>query len=181
MAQPTRPGLALTADSLTALRLVIALALAPLVILGLWSVVAIMISVAWVTDFADGRFARMAEGGTRLGRWDMSIDTAVGASLLVGLMLHGVVPDLVGLGLLGVLGLLHAAGNIAASMLLQLAGFLPTLLILWEDRPDWWWAPFASLAVIAIFDWRRLVFSNIPAFARGVTGRFEGVRARPRS
>ncbi|MDX1469120.1 MAG: CDP-alcohol phosphatidyltransferase family protein [Acidimicrobiia bacterium] len=173
--------LAKIADGLTLLRLAIAIVLAPLVTVGLWSTVAILMALAWATDFADGRIARMAGGGTRLGRWDMSIDTAVGASLLLGLIFQGVVPDWVGFALLVIFGFLHLKGNIAASMLLQLAGFAPTLLILWEDRPDGWWSPFVAIVLIAVFDWRRLFFTNIPAFVRGLGGRFEGLWARPPS
>lgn len=176
-----RTPLARAADGLTLLRLGTAPVLALLVWTGQWVAVAVLLAVGWLTDFADGRLARRAGGGTRLGRWDMTADTAVGSGLLVGLILQGAVPDVIGLPALVVLGFLHVRGNIAASMLLQLAGFVPTLLILWEDRPSLWWAPFAVIALIGVVDWRRLVIIHIPAFLRGLIGRFEGPWRRSRT
>ncbi len=174
-----RPAFARTADGLTLLRFLIALALAPLIWSGQWVAVALLLGAAWLSDFMDGKLARRAGGGTKLGRWDMSVDTALGAALVIGLVLHGTIPDLVGLPLLVVLGALYLSGNIAAAMLIQLSGFVPTLLILWEDRPWGWWAPFAAAALIAILDWKRLALVNIPAFLRGLAGHFEDPWARP--
>lgn len=173
--EPTRPSLlARAADGLTLLRVFIAIALALLVWLGEWPAVAMALAAAWLSDLLDGRLARAAGGGTRLGNWDMTVDTLVGAGLIVGLIAHGTLPDVVGFPALVVFGVLHAMGNVAASMLLQLTGYLPTLLLLWQDRPTVWWLPFAVMVLAAAIDWRRLFLINIPAFIRGITGRFEG-------
>ncbi len=168
-----QPTLARLADALTTLRLVLAFAVVPLTSTGRWTALSVALSGAWLSDFLDGRLARRAGGGTRLGRWDMPIDTAVGAGLVIGLVLRGTLPEVVGVGALALFGTLYLFGNVAASMLLQLTGFLPTLVILWEESPTAWWLPFGVIVLVGIFDWRRLLHVNIPAFLRGITGRFE--------
>lgn len=161
------------ADTLTAIRLVSAPALVPLAWTGSWPAVGVLLAAAWVGDIADGRLARRSGVETRLGAWDMAADTAVGAGLVVGLAGHGTIPWVVGLPALVVFGGLFIAGNLAASMLLQLVGYLPFLYILWSERPDVWWLPFAAIVFAGLVNWRRLFFVAIPAFLRGVTGRFD--------
>ena len=164
------------ADALTAARMVIAALLVPVVWTGSFSTAALLLALGWLSDFADGRLARSTETPTRLGDWDLVSDTLVGAALVVGLVGFGVMPPVLGIGLTLALGALFIAGNVAASMLLQLLGYLPFLFLLWTVRPPLWWVPFATAAILAVLDWRRLVLINIPAFLRGVTGRFEGRR-----
>jgi phosphatidylglycerophosphate synthase len=154
--------------------MVIAALLVPVVWTGSFSTAALLLALGWLSDFADGKLARGAETPTHLGDWDLATDTLVGAALVVGLVGLGVMPPLVGLGLALALGTLFIAGNVAASMLLQLLGYLPFLFLLWTHRPPLWWVPFVTAALLAVVDWRRLVLINIPAFLRGVTGRFEG-------
>jgi phosphatidylglycerophosphate synthase len=168
-----RSGLALAADTLTGFRFVAAPALVLLVQAEAFSGVALLLSTAWLSDFVDGKLARRASTPTRFGRWDMWADTAVGAGLAVGLILEGTLPLWAGVAALVLFGGLFLAGNLAAAMLVQLTGYLPLLWVLWSDRPDFWWAPFATFAVIGAVDWRRLAFINVPAFVRGLSGRFE--------
>lgn len=99
---------------------------------------AILLSISWITDFLDGRLARRASTPTRLGRWDVWADTAVGAGLVVGLVLEGTLPLSMGLSALVLFGGLFLAGNLAVAMLVQLTGFLPILWILWSERPAAW-------------------------------------------
>lgn len=169
----TAKQLAALADTVTALRLATAAALLPLAWRGWWTAVGVLLAGAWVGDVLDGRLARRSGGATRLGRWDLPADTAVGAALLVGLVAHGTIPWIPGVAALLVFGGLFLAGNVAAAMLLQLAGFLPFLQIAWTRRPPLWWVPFATVALVAVVNWRRLFFVAIPAFLRGVSGRFE--------
>ena len=103
----------------------------------------------------------------------MTADTAVGAALVIGLVGGGQLPLWIGLSSILVFGGLFVAGNLAAAMLLQLTGFLPTIYILWVERPATWWLPVATALAIGILDWRRLLVVNIPNFIRGVAGRFE--------
>ena len=161
------------ADTLTALRFLTAPVLAPLVWSESWSLAALLLAAAWIGDVADGRLARRGGTPTRLGEWDMAADTAVGAGLVVGLVGQGTLPLVMGLPALVVFGALFVAGNLAAAMLLQLVGYLPFLYLLWSERPALWWLPFATIVFAGLINWRRLFFVAIPAFLRGLTGRFE--------
>ncbi|MFQ5522067.1 MAG: CDP-alcohol phosphatidyltransferase family protein [Acidimicrobiia bacterium] len=164
------------ADALTLGRVVIAALLVPVVWSGSLTAAALLLSVAWTSDFADGRLARSSDAETRLGDWDLAADTLVGLALVLGLVGLGVIAPLAGIGLAVILGVLFLVGNTAAGMLLQVLGYGPFLYLLWTDRPPAWWAPFLTALFIAIVDWERLVYINIPAFFRGLAGRFEGRR-----
>lgn len=168
-----RSGLALAADTLTGFRFVAAVALLLLAASGAFTGVALLLSIAWITDFLDGRLARRAGTPTRFGRWDMWADTSLGVGLVIGLVIEGTLPPWIGLGSLLLFGGLFLAGNLAAAMLTQLTGYLPVLWVLWTDRPTMWWIPFATFLSIGLADWRRLIFINIPAFLRGIAGRFD--------
>lgn len=161
------------ADGLTGLRLVIGLGLIPVLWDSQLTAAAVLLSVAWLTDFLDGRIARRSGVEGRLGRWDMEIDTAVGVGLLIGMVGPQIIPVWAAATAIVVLGGLFVAGNLAAAMLLQLAGYLPFIGKLWADRPQAWWLPLATVAAIGIVDRRRLVRVNIPNFVHGVMGRFE--------
>lgn len=173
MQRSGRPGLASVADALTLSRLIAAVLAIPLVWNERWTAVAVLLALAWVSDLLDGRLARASGSPTRLGAWDMRADTAVGAGLVIGLIGQGSMPAWAGLLALTLLGGMFLAGNLAAAMLLQLTGFIPVLVTLWGDRPMVWWLPFAIAVAIGVADWRRLFTINIPAFVRGVAGRFE--------
>jgi hypothetical protein len=161
------------ADRLTVSRLVIAVELIPVAWSASLTLTALLVSTAWVTDLLDGRLARAVAEEGRMGRWDLTADTAVGAGLVIGLAGSGEIPAWFAATSLVVLGALFIAGNIAASMLLQLAGYLPLLGVLWSRRPAGWWVPMVTATLIGVVAWRRLFGVNIPSFIRGVTGRFE--------
>jgi len=165
--------IAAIADGLTALRLIAAMVLLVFAWSGIWQGVAVTLTVAWLSDFLDGRMARQANGLTKLGPFDLPADTAVGAGLLIGLIGAGEIPAWLGIGALVLFGAVYAAGNLAASMLLQLSGFLPTLWVLWRYRPPAWWLPVVTALGIAILDWEQLMKVNIPGFIRGITGHFD--------
>jgi len=160
------------ADGLTGVRLVIGLGLIPVLWDSHLSAAAVLLSMAWITDLLDGRFARRAGVEGRLGRWDMEIDTAVGAGLLIGMVGPQIVPLWAAAAAIVVLGGLFVAGNLAAAMLLQLAAYLPFIGKLWADRPPAWWLPLATVAAIGTIDRHRLVRVNIPNFLQGLRGRF---------
>jgi phosphatidylglycerophosphate synthase len=158
-----------TADGLTVSRLVIAIVLVPVT----WSlslgVSALLLSVAWVTDVLDGRLARAAGEEGRMGHWDLTADTAVGAGLLVGLAGSGEIPAWFAAAVLAILGTLFLFRSFAASMVLQVAGYASMISLLWSRRPSFWWVPLATAILIGIIDWRRLVQVNIPGFLRPFT------------
>lgn len=173
MEQVERSGFAVAADTLTGFRFPAAVALVVMAAGGRFTGVALLMTITWISDFLDGRLARRADTPTRLGRWDIWADTTVGAGLVVGLTIGGHIPLWVGLGSLVLFGGLFLAGNLAASMLLQLTGYLPVHWVLWTERPPGWWVPFVVFIVIGLLDWKRLFFVNVPRFIRGIAGRFE--------
>lgn len=170
-------ALATAADALTAARSIAALVAFPLISSRNWTMVALLFSLVWLSDLLDGRLARLSSGQTRLGDFDLLVDTVFGAGVVISLTAAGVIPFALGAGAMIVFGGLFLAGNTAAAMLLQLTGFIPVMAILWQERPQTWWAPFLVAALAAVVDWRRLIQVNIPAFLRGITGRFEHRRA----
>ena len=99
--------------------------------------------------------------------------TALAAAFDVGalatFLVLGRVRRRLGLPRAGMLGLLL----LAASMLLQLTGYLPFLSVLWSQRPTAWWLPFAVAVSVGVVNWRRLLLVSIPTFLRGLSGRFE--------
>lgn len=161
-----------SADLLTAARLGMAVALPVVLGTGRMTVAAVVVSSAWVTDVLDGRLARTSAGESRLGRWDLTADTAVGAGVVVGLASAGRLPVWYAVSVLLVLGVwfLHT-GNFASSLLLQLAGYVPLLSVLWSERADLWWLPLVTAFSIGMVDWRHLIEVNIPGFLRGLTPR----------
>lgn len=165
------PGL-VVADVLTTARLGLALALPVVLGTGRLTVAAVLVSTAWISDILDGRLARSSAGEGRLGRWDLTADTAVGAGVLVGLTVAGELPVWYAVAALLVLGAWFLrTENFAGSMLLQLAGYVPLLWILWSEQTDWWWLPFVTAFLIGIVDWRRLIEVNIRGFLSSVTPR----------
>lgn len=151
------------ADGMTILRLLLSVAVVPLTWAADLTATGIVVSVAWLTDLADGRLARRSGSAGRLAGWDLRADTLVGLGVVVGLTASGLVPIWLPIAVApGLWPFLR--GNVTAAMLVQLAGFVPLLVLLWTDRPPAWWLPFATAALIGILDWRRLIFVNIPGF-----------------
>lgn len=158
-----------SADLLTAARLGIALAVPVVLVTGRLTVAAVVVSSAWISDILDGRLARSAAGEGRLGWWDLIADTAVGAGVVVGLAGAGKLPVWYAVGSLLLFGVWFLrTGNFASSMLLQLAGYVPLLLVLWSEQVR---LPIVTAFLISMVDWRRLIEVNIPGFLRGVTPR----------
>lgn len=133
---------------------------------------------AYAPTRSHGRLARRSGRQNRLGHLDLAADTIYGAGVLIGSVAVDVIPVWFGVAALLVFGGLVTTGSIAAGMALQLSGFGPLLIELWELRPAIWWTPFLVALAALVLDWRRLIEVNIPAFLRGVTGRFEN-RRRP--
>jgi len=166
------------ADGLTLARLLLAFALIPTAATARYTATSVLVTAAWVSDMLDGRIARAAGVQDRMGRWDLTVDTTVAVALLAGMTAAGEVPVLFSVAVVVVFGGWFLTGNHAASLLLQLAGYLPLLAILWTRRPDAWWLPFSAALVIGVVDWRRLFGINIPAFIAGLTGHDIRLRRR---
>jgi hypothetical protein len=157
-----------TADVLTAGRAFLALGLAVILAQGRLGWAAVVLSVAWITDVADGRLARAAAEPTRLGDWDFRADVAVGAGVLAGLIIHGDVPRPLTAGLL----VLLVSGfvllrNAALGMSLQAIAYAAFGWRLWTDSVGSRWIPLVVAGTIGIIEWRRLFREQIPVFLSG--------------
>jgi phosphatidylglycerophosphate synthase len=171
--------LALAADSLTALRAGLALALIPVLGVGRLDLGAALVGIAWISDFLDGRAARASGRATHLGSWDLAADTAVGAGILFGFTAEGWLDPLLGLGLVMVLGAAFVITRIEAmSMLLQATGYT---LVLWRSWSDGLTgaliALLAVIAVIGVVNRRVLWERSIPTFLGGIAAALRGRRA----
>ncbi len=155
------------ADALTISRALLAIPLFFAAGTGWLEPVAVMLVVAWWTDFFDGRLARSAPAQTRIGSWDPIVDAAVGTAVLGGLAISGAgLPVTVAGG--AVLALYLFGRNPAWCMLLQaiaygvlferLAGETPVLLAL----------PLVTAITILVLNRRRLFGELIPTFFSGI-------------
>jgi hypothetical protein len=170
--------MAWAADILTASRVALALLLILAVANGSLTVGAVMLVLAWLTDLFDGRLARAASKGTRLGEWDLRVDTTVGVAILVGLMLAGRASPLLVLVVIGALGgVAVLTGNPAPAMLLQGFSYAWFLGVLMADRPRLWWLPFAIIPVLLVADWRRFFRVVLRAFFKGAAALGRGETA----
>lgn len=168
------------ADVLTGGRLVIAGVIAIAAYRADWNLVALLLSLAWWSDFSDGRLARRAGGGTRLGAWDLRVDTAVGAMLLVGMTLGAhisIVWGVVGAGL-GFGYILTANGSLA--MLLQAIAYGHALRLSAVEGFPGFVAATVTIGVILVSSWPRFVQEVVPTFLRGLVGD-RRVESEPRS
>jgi phosphatidylglycerophosphate synthase len=157
------------ADLLTSVR---AAGLAPLLVAALAAgnlgVSAVLLSLSWVSDAFDGRFARRSPAGGRLGRYDLHADTLVGVAAVAGLSVAGFVSPLMAGGLIVVLGAAFVVWNMpAAGMLLQAIGYGRLLWELWQASASGWWLPPLTVVLILAFDWRRFTGDVLPRFFGG--------------
>jgi phosphatidylglycerophosphate synthase len=158
----------LAADVLTASRAFLALGLAVILAQGRLGWAAVGLSLAWITDLADGRLARAAAEPTRLGDWDFPTDVAVGASVLVGMIIHGSVPRPLATALLVLLlGGFLVLRNAALGMSVQAIAYAALGWRLWVDSVGTGWIPLVVAGTIAVIEWRRLFGEQIPAFLHG--------------
>jgi hypothetical protein len=158
----------LAADVLTASRAFLALGLAVILAQGRLGWAAVGLSLAWITDVADGRLARAAAEPTRLGDWDFRADVAVGSGVLAGLIIHGYVPRPLAVGLLVLLvGGFVVLRNAALGMSVQAIAYAAFAWRLWVDSVGTRWVPLLVAGTIGIIEWRRLFGEQIPAFLNG--------------
>jgi phosphatidylglycerophosphate synthase len=165
-----------TADGLTFARLVIAVLLVPVLGAQHSAAAAVMVGAAWLTDFFDGRAARAAMGQTRLGAFDLWVDTLVGAGLLLGFVAWGWVPALVGVSLVVVLFTAFAfTRNEALSFLLQAIGYGLLLWRTWQDGAYGALAWLLGLIVfLAVVNRRQFLGNAVPTFLKGMAAVFWG-------
>ncbi|HEX6257411.1 MAG TPA: CDP-alcohol phosphatidyltransferase family protein [Euzebyales bacterium] len=163
------PALARVADTLTATRAVIAIALVPAIASGHIDVAAVMLAGAWCTDMLDGRIARRAGTEGSLGAWDLHVDSAVGVAVLLGLAFAGHAPTLA-IAIAVVLGgALALSGNAAAGLGLQTIAYAWFLVIAWQQGSTLarWLLPTVITALLVI-DIDRFITVEVPRFISGI-------------
>ncbi|HJR18654.1 MAG TPA: CDP-alcohol phosphatidyltransferase family protein [Actinomycetota bacterium] len=171
-------ALARTADGLTFSRLVIAIVLVPVLGAHHAAAAAVLVGAGWLTDFFDGRAARAADGRTRLGAFDLWVDTLVGAGLLLGFVAWGWVPALVGVSLVVVLFAAFAfTRNDALSFLLQAIGYALLLWRTWQDGAHGALVWLLGLIVfLAVVNRKQFLGNAVPTFLNGIA---EAIRGKP--
>ena len=168
--------IARTADVLTTTRIVLAVASGILAAERAFEAATIALSVAWITDFLDGRVARRTSEPTRLADYDMAVDTFVGAMLVAGVGVAGVLPAWIAITALAVFGVGYLVlRQPALGMTLQGVGYGALLWHLWSQRNATLWVAVLTIATIAAFEGRKLVRVVLPEFFRGAA---DAVRLR---
>jgi hypothetical protein len=156
------------ADVLTAGRAFLAVGLAVILAQGRLGWAAVALSLAWISDVADGRLARAAAEPTRLGDWDFRADVAVGAGVLAGLIIHGdVLRPVAAAVLILLVGGFVVLRNAALGMSIQAIAYAAFGWRLWVDSVGTRWIPLVVAGTIGVLEWRRLFGEQIPAFLHG--------------
>ena len=166
---------AFLADALTSARIVMAPVLAALLAQRRIDAAAIVLGVAWATDFLDGRAARGASRPTKLNGWDLRVDAWLAVGQGVGLGFGGYVSW----WLIGPITALVAWGSVTlrnpSPVMVGIGALSGALVwvILFESAV--WWLPVAYGVILWIVDWNRFWQVIMPALWRGVVSivRFE--------
>lgn len=171
--------LAHAADSLTLARLGFALLLVGAVATDRLALAAWLLAAAWVSDALDGRVARASMRATRLGHLDLAVDTAVGAGVLIGMGFGGHLPVVLAIGAVVALGGgFLVLRNAALAFALQAMAYAWFMIVLWLKHPSAWWVPPATVAVLLVVGYRRLITMLVPAFLGGMAALVRRRRGR---
>lgn len=156
-----------TADTLTLARLGFALLLTAVVGRSLtWA--GLLLAAAWISDALDGRVARASSRPTRLGGLDLSVDTAVGSGVLLGMATAGILSFPLAVGLIVLLGGAYLwLRNPAPALALQGVAYGWFLAVVWTRQLTVRWVLLATIAVLFLTGARRLFTVVIPAFSSG--------------
>ena len=157
-------AVARAADTLTLVRLGIAVSLVFVLAAGRLGPAAVMLVVGWTTDTFDGILARRAPGMTRLGPWDATIDAMVGLGLIVGLVAGGYTPAVWLVPEFAFAGLLLFFRSAASGMLLQGVAYGWFLRILADESEAGLVVMMAGIAAAAIVHGQRVPRVLLPKF-----------------
>ena len=153
------------ADTLTAMRLVVAGAIAVALSQGRTTLAAGLLVVGWMTDALDGPLARSTPVPTRLGAVDPLADAALGAGVIVGMILDDrlgsawLIPPIV------LAAVMIGARSEAAGMLLQAFGYAALFWMLGVDSNVQAAAMvFAGIGIVVAIHGRRLMSEMLPKF-----------------
>ena len=152
------------ADTLTAVRVPLGMALALVLAAERLMSGAVILICAWLTDTLDGILARRAPGMTRLGPWDALADGAVSVGLMVGLVWGGYTPVVWLLPVLGLGGLLYSARSLASGMLLQGMAYGWFIWVVVTEDPDARNVLLGAIVAAAIIYGHRVPRVLIPRF-----------------
>ena len=156
------------ADALTGARALLVFPLFFAVTANAIELAAALLAVAWWSDFLDGRLARRTTVPTRLGPWDLLIDTMVGAGLLGGLVAAGTT-EAVPWGLIGLIlfGGYVWRRNPSASMTFQAVAYGFFIAHVWGEEPAWTGVLVVTIGGIMLLDWHSFVGITLPTFFAG--------------
>lgn len=155
------------ADVLTGSRLVLAPIIAVAIAIGSFDVAAAVMCAGWLTDFFDGRLARLAGGRTRLGSFDIAADATMGVGVIAGLTAAERLDPFVAIvGSIVLLGSAAAQRNVMPAMVFMALADLALISTVFAHGT--WGGPLivTVLLVILAFDHDRLLVL-IPAFIGG--------------
>lgn len=157
-------AVARAADTLTLVRLPIAVSLVFVLAAGRPALAAVMLVFGWVTDTFDGILARRAPGMTRLGAWDATMDAIVGLGLIVGLVAGGYAPAVWLVPEFAFAALLLLCHSAASGMLLQGIAYGWFLWTLADETAAGLGVMLAGIAAAAIVHGHRLPRVLLPKF-----------------
>jgi len=161
--------LAALADALTLSRMGLAAVVAFLIGTGRAQGAAVVLAIAWLTDFLDGRVAGEASAPTRLGAWDMPADVVLGAGAVVGLGLARELPSWLSALAVALLGGGYVAlRQPALGMALQGLGYGGTLWLLFANSVPTRGVPVAVALGIWVSSWSKFWRVELPEFFRGI-------------
>lgn len=169
---------AAVADLLTFSRLLSAPLLAWLVAKRHIDAAAVVVGLAWCSDFFDGRFARSAVRSTRLKEWDLRADSWVGVGLGLGLGLGGyfswwILAPVVAVVFVGSLVFTNP------SVVMVGTGYLFGVF-LWAviRHGTLRWLPAVYVVAALMVSWRRFFGVVLPVCWRGLKALVRGDRRR---
>ncbi len=164
------PAAARWADLLTGGRLIATLPLAYAAYRASWGTLALLLAAAWWSDHFDGVLARRAGSGTRFAGWDLRVDTAVGGSIVAGLVAGGHISAWHALVLAALAAGFVVLNNPAWSMLLQAVGYGWSLWFTFRHHTAAFGVLVVSIGSIALLGRSRLFGYVLPAFFQGIVG-----------
>jgi phosphatidylglycerophosphate synthase len=158
------------ADLLTVARLPLAVAITAVLRVGdALAAATVLLCVAWITDFLDGRLARRSGGSSRLGPLDPLFDALVGVGVTAGLVAAGRAGAYPWLAVvLVLLALFVLTGNVSLGMALQAVGYGLLIVELAADAPEVLWVMGATIGLIGVADARRFAEVVLPSFFAGL-------------
>ena len=129
---------------------------------------ALFLTLAWFTDFFDGRMARSSDRPTRLNGWDLRADAWLAAGLGIGLGLGGYLTW----WLVGPLSLFVFAGAVLlvnpAPVMVGIGALTGLMLLTFVTEGSWWWVPAGALLILLIPARKRFIHTILPALWAGV-------------